>query len=810
MNQRNSHPCRAAAAGLVAGVIAVATAQADGGEPVITLDRIVVTAQKREQNLQDVPIVVTAVSGQLLQDTGVKDIKSLTLLTPGLTVTSTTSEAATTARIRGIGTVGDNPGLESSVGVVIDGVYRPRAGVGFGDLGEIERIEVLKGPQGTLFGKNVDAGVINVITKKPSDKFGITGAVTGGNYNDRGAAASITGPLAGNSVTGRLYMGFEKRDGFLDVGNGVGPSTHHEANDRNYYTTRGQLMFGWDKADLRLIGDYSKRVESCCAAVQTVSGPFVPAINGITAALTGGTKTGMASGTSLDPYERQAYANRLYRQDIRDMGFSAELNADIDALGDARLTSITAWRDWSMTGGADVDFTGLDIFYRPDDDSVKTGFKQLSEEIRLGGQFQAINWLVGAYYSDERLDYRDSIVAGSDLNLYLSTIVSASGATPVSVSSFNSVAQSGSKDAHHQKSTSYALFSNETWTITEGLDLILGARYTHEKKDLMSSFYEADGGAGCAGLFPPPAGLNATQQQIYFGYGCSTYFNPGFANLHTAQSRDENNLSGTAKLAYRPMDELMIYGSYARGYKAGGFNLERVVALVTPPIPTPVTDTHFGAETVNSFELGAKATLLDKTMLVDAAIFEQKYKDFQLNTFAGVSYSVTSINEVESKGVDVDLTWLTPLSGLSFRGGVTYANTSITDFGATAIALFASNRENDRLSFAPLWTGTMSGTYAVPLSSSLELRTNVGYKYSSSYNTGSNLDPHKNQGAYGLLNARIGLGSPTGSWMAEVWGQNLTNKGYYQVAIDGPLQSGQFDAFLGDPRTYGLTLRVKL
>src|SRR6202049_573485 len=159
------------------------------------LTEIIVTAQKREQNLQDVPISVISMSAQQLQDAGVTDIKNLTVLTPGLTVTSTTSENSTTARIRGIGTVGDNPGLESSVGVVIDGVYRPRNGVGFGNLGEIERIEVLEGPQGELFGKNNDAGVINIVTKRPSRTFGVTGEVTGGNFNDREISGSVTGAV---------------------------------------------------------------------------------------------------------------------------------------------------------------------------------------------------------------------------------------------------------------------------------------------------------------------------------------------------------------------------------------------------------------------------------------------------------------------------------------------------------------------------------------------------------------------------------------------------------------------------------------
>src|ERR1700719_1827595 len=160
---------------------------ADAPESGAELTQVVITAQKREQNLQDVPIAVIALSTQQLQDAGVTDLKNMTALTPGLTVTSTTSENSTTARIRGIGTVGDNVGLESSVGVVIDGVYRPRNGVGFGNLGEIERIEVLEGPQGELFGKNNDAGVINVVTKRPSSTFGVTGEITGGNFDDKEA-----------------------------------------------------------------------------------------------------------------------------------------------------------------------------------------------------------------------------------------------------------------------------------------------------------------------------------------------------------------------------------------------------------------------------------------------------------------------------------------------------------------------------------------------------------------------------------------------------------------------------------------------
>src|SRR5690606_23926594 len=227
-SMQSTHPQRnLLAAAVVAGLVALsqvpfAQAQdtqpgaADRDEPPATLATMVVTAQKREEALQDVPISVTVMDEQLLQDTGVRDIKDMQLLVPGLTVTSTQNEAITTARIRGIGTVGDNVGLESSVGVVIDGVYRPRNSVGFGDLGQLERIEVLKGPQGTVFGKNTSAGVINVLTRRPGYTQSAEAEVTAGNYGALGVAGSYNDAL-GDSAAFSVYAAKRKRDGWMDV-----------------------------------------------------------------------------------------------------------------------------------------------------------------------------------------------------------------------------------------------------------------------------------------------------------------------------------------------------------------------------------------------------------------------------------------------------------------------------------------------------------------------------------------------------------------------------------------------------------------
>ena len=818
----------------VSGVIAAGSSWAQtASQP--ALAEIIVTAQKRDQNIQDVPISVIALSAQQLKNAGVTDIKDMQVLTPGLTVTSTTNESSTTARIRGIGTVGDNPGLESSVGIVIDGVYRPRNGVGFGNLGEIEQIEVLEGPQGELFGKNNDAGVIVITTKRPSTTFGGTAEVTGGNFNDREASASVTGPV-GSISAARPYVGYQKRDGWMNVDTGAGPNTNNRANDRNMFTTRGQfLVTPSDDVDVLLIGDYSKRNEVCCIGVATILGPFAGIANAIASIPPLGGQVGATAIAAGGGY--QAYSNYPWGQQVRDMGVSAQLNWN---LGAAKLTSITAWRDNTVEAGNDTDYTAIDLLWQPDTKLNQTDFKQFSEELRLAGKAGPLNWLVGGFFANETLSSNQTLWAGKDLDLYVGGLAAAAGGAPnpFSVPPFGFPliptltgkppggtfvpGVAGYSDVFHQTSKSFALFSNETYTITNGLDLTGGFRYTHEKKDFTASYKDTDGGAGCGSLLASPGlvpiatnPLLINEYKFLVGYGCSVIFNPFFNNVTHDQSLSENNLSGTIKLSYRFNDQVMTYISFANGYKAGGFNLARVTNPAAANPLAPVLDTSFPKETVDSYELGIKTTLADNTLRIDAAVFDQKYKDFQLNTYTGILFVVSSIPHVDSKGAEFNVAWATPLSGLSLSGGVTYAFTNITEFGNSSY-LFAPNtadpflpRLNNRLSFAPLWSGVASAAYRAPITSSLEFRASVSEKYNSSYNTGSDLDPRKIQNSYGLLNGRIGLAAPDDKWAVEAWGANLADKYYYQVAFDAPYQFNQIDAFLGAPRTFGVTARVK-
>jgi outer membrane receptor protein involved in Fe transport len=708
--------------------------------------------------------------------------------------------------------------------MVIDGVYRPRNGVGFGNLGEIERIEVLEGPQGELFGKNNDAGVINVLTKRPSMTFGVTGEAAVGNYNDREFSASVTGPLSGMSA-GRLYVGYQRRDGFLAVDTGPGPNTNGRANDRDMVTMRGQyLLTPTNAISFLLIADYSKRNEACCQAVQTATGPFEGIINALASIpALGGRVGGIGAATAapLAPFDYQSYANQPITQRVRDMGVSGQFDWDLDV---ATLTSITAWRDNTLVAGNDVDYSAVDLLREPATEANQTDFKQFSEELRLAGRDGPLTWLAGGFFSSEILTPNTTIYAGNDFDLYIGAVGSAAvGVNPPNFLLVPSLTGklpagtfipgvSGEADSYRQTSKSYALFTNETYTLADGLDLTAGLRYTREKKTATANYADPDLGSGCGSLLASPGvGLlnpASPEYQFLLGYGCSTLFNPYYAKLSDTQSLTESKVSGTLKLSYRFNPDLMAYVSYANGYKAGGFNLARVTNPAAANPLLPVLDTSFPEETVDSYEIGVKSTLAQHTLRLNAAIFEQKYRDFQLNTYTGIQFVVSSLPRVSSKGAEVDVDWASPLRGLSFAGGLTYALTNIDEFGA-ALPLFSTSRLNDRLSFAPLWSGVLSATYATPLSAALMFRASVSEKYSSSYNTGSDLNPEKLQGGYGLVNARLGIGSTDDHWALELWGQNVADKGYYQVAFDAPFQYHQIDAFVGDPRTFGLTVRTK-
>jgi iron complex outermembrane receptor protein len=865
---------------VVFGLAGVATAQDQDGPT--TVDDIIVTAQKREQSLQDVPIVVTTLSQELLAGAGVQDIKDLQILTPGMTVTSTQSEASTTVRIRGAGTVGDNPGLESSVGIVIDGVYRSRNSVGFGDLGELSRIEVLKGPQGTLFGKNTSAGVINIITERPSFDPAFEAEITGGNYGAIGGAISATGPLS-EQVAGRLFVAHRERDGFYDVNTGDGPNTKTDDGTQDYWTARGQLLIlPSDEVSVRLIADYTKRDEYCCVAVQTRVGPTQAFIAALTAP-NGPGQTPPVAGFGTVPYSRLAYSNRETPQRMEDKGLSAEATIDLPSIA-ATLTSQTSWRDWSFQQGMDLDYTGADILYRANDGSNGYSVGNLTQEFRLAGTKGKLDWLVGVFATKEDIARDDSYVYGSDYNAFASLLLTASvpaalggpsatrlgcftnptgflvntaplgpvpagtalcaaGLVPPSTTAPGFTAGKAYQDHYSQKSESVALFTNNTFHVTEAFDVNLGLRYTYDSKRL-SGLQDNLGsnGAACGGALanqnpanrvvsPIPGTANIATPAAALGLLCLPWSNPLYDNRLIQEKFDDTDLSGTIKASYRFNPSIMAYASYARGYKGAGYNMDRVQTGVTPD-----PSLFFKAETVDSYEAGVKTTLFNRTMLFNVTYFDQKFENFQLNTFLGTAFVVESIPELRSKGVDADIVWFTPIHGLTFQGGLTYTDAKYGNFTAGDLSnpgRFAqlSLLPGARASFAPEWSATGAVSFDRSLGGGLRGGFNLSAKYSTEYNTGSDLLPYKHQDDFTVVNGRISIGSENENWTLDLWAQNLLDEEYTQVGFAAPLQGTAFantttpqangtfysgatdtatyNAYLGAPRTYGLTLRVK-
>jgi iron complex outermembrane recepter protein len=842
------------------------------------LDDIIVTATKRATPLQDVPIAVTAITAATMKNSGITDIRELTSVTPSLMLTSTASEAAgTTARIRGIGTVGDNQGLESSVAVFIDGVYRSRNNVGLTELGEVERIEVLRGPQGTLFGRNASAGLINVITKGPSDVFGGYAEATYGNYNFMRLAAGITGGLGGG-LAARLDGNFSKRDGFFK--DAIDPAKDY--NDRNRWMLRGQLGYDNEALKVRFIADYSKRREVCCAAATIVRGPTAGIIERL-----GGRLPSGGSPAGSDPYDRIAAVTpgRDYQQDVDEWGLSGEINYDLDGI---KLTSITAYRDWKANRSADSDYTSADLLYR-DKNGLFSQFKTFSQEFRANGTFwdDKLDVLFGAYYANEKLATRDSFKYGADFQSYANTVVgssipgflgfnnlkastqpllraalvgagqsvavanaTATALTPlVSPLIQNAPIANGSGevlDAFNQTSNNWALFTHNTFTITDGLKLTVGARYTQEKKSLSANL--ASDSSACAAILNSinainasalPAGAKAAGAGVLNSIkALPCVFNPALDGA-VASERKESQWSGTAVLSYK-FGGVLGYASYSRGYKAGGFNLDRSglngalnsfgSAVVTDPVARGAL-LQFEPEKVNAYELGAK--FANRIFTLNAALFYQDFKGFQLNSFDGLAFTVANLSKVTSKGGELDIV-VQPVTGLTGTLGLAIADTRYGDLVGPAFtqpaagppASVANGGPNARLvkarlSNAPLYSISGSLGYRAPVTESLVAGIYADFRYQSDVNTGSDLDPEKIQDGGIVVNSRISLGAENSLWSLELWARNLFNRNYTQIAFDAPAQGSgtranpfaantqTFNAFLAEPRTFGVTARYK-
>ncbi len=793
---------RVAIAFLFALPLALTAQEPTAGPRVV--EEILVTATKRTESIQDVPIAVAAYDGETLRRAGVRDIRELQILSPSLVLTSSQAETAgTVARIRGVGTTGDNLGLESSVAVFVDGVYRNRNNVALTDLGNVERIEVLRGPQGTLFGKNASAGLIHIITEGPDlEEFNGYAEASIGDQGQSLLAAGLNTPFAQDRFGFRIDGSWRQRDGFIDDLN-----TGEDYNDRDRWLLRAQLagQIG-DNLNLRLIADVSNREETCCAAVTDIAGPTAAIINAITPP--GPTEPGVV--VPAQPFARQTTSNpeRGYTQDVDESGASLEINWDA-AIG--TLTSITAYREWESDRSQDIDFTNADILYRAPG-TYSNDFDTFTQELRLAGESGAFEWLVGFYYVDETLEFNDAIRIGRDYLTYANIVIALGGEMPLPPG----ILMDGmgvQSDAWTQDTESWALFTQNTWNATDRLRFTLGLRYTEEDKE-MSAFLTADNPACLAiavGAIVPTGPLVPT-------FACLPLINPlvdnsfrfGDPSVPYLGERSDDEFTGLLSVAYDLSDDWMGYISVSSGFKAGGFNLDRG-GLDNPllGLVPDASDLEFEAETVTSAELGAKGTMLNDRVRLNIAAWYSEFDDYQLNTFTGTNFVVTNLEEATTQGVELEgQAYVT--DSLSFQGGVSYTDARYGDNVSDATLA------GRRMTHAPYWIVVAAGTYERPISSKLMGFIRLDYRFNSDMNTGADLDVEKIQRSFAVWNGRIGIGAQDNRWVFELWGRNMFDRDYRQVAFDAPLQGSgtgptstqTFNAFLGDPSTWGATLRV--
>jgi outer membrane receptor protein involved in Fe transport len=442
--------------------------------------------------------------------------------------------------------------------------------------------------------------------------------------------------------------------------------------------------------------------------------------------------------------------------------------------------------------------------------------------VRLTGMTGNLDWLVGGIISHEDLRLNDAIRFGADWEIYLG-LAASGGTNPFFISqTLNAIAgaplfapgqalPAGSgvnQDVYNQTGRSWALFTHNTYQLTDQLAITGGLRYTNETKDVFATF-STNPTPGCAFLEAvfgpnPAAGAAGTPVAGLVPLVCLPYARTGLDAHGYDRERTDEELSGTLRVTYDVNDNMMLYAGFSRGFKAGGFNLDR--EFNGPVVAGSYTnsDSSFLPELIDSYEIGFKSQLFGNVLQLNANAFYQEVTDFQLNTFTGLAFVVQNIPEIESRGVEIDFSWATPIDGLDISGGYAYVN---AEYGSAAGT--PANLAGRTISLSPEHFVTGQAIYTRPVADTLLFLAALDARWVSEYNTGSDLAAGKEQPAFTLVNGRLGLGALDGRWNVELWGRNLTDETYVQVAFDQFAQTGTFGGFLGAPRTWGVTLRTE-
>ena len=730
------------------------------------LDEVVVSARKRTENARDVPISMSVRDGEALARRNTFRAQEILRSMPNVS-TEIQQPRQTSIVIRGLGKNPANDGLEASVGIFLDGVYLGRSGMVVTDLIDVERIEVLRGPQGTLFGKNTTAGAMNISTRPPGEEFETWAQVSVGSHDFLQLSAAVNAPLVQDKLAFRLSAFNTDRTGFVFDDT---RSEHLGESDRQ--GARAQLL--WtpaDRASVRFIADYNSQDED--GPGYLLVDPGVVMADGSIRPNNFLDRSARAGYTPvIEPSARRTDSEAPQRITAEQAGFSAQ--ADV-GLGKLLLTSISAWRKWNFRPQNDGDYTSLviqPVFGNP------ARQHQFSQELRLSSATDTgFDFMTGVYYFTQQIESAQQVGYGADAADFMTP-----GLTPLALDGFTVLTNSDATTESH------AVFAQGTWRPSEPWELTAGARWTSEHR-------EADISRDSMGGAALPAGSTAAlAARSRLG---------GAVGRHV--ETDEEFVSGLLSARYRLTQNMMAYASASRGAKSGGIN----VAIIAPGV-----DPTLRPETANALEVGWKSQWPTHGLQWNLAAFWMDVDDYQatfrdraLNTFY-----LTNAGSIRSRGVESEVLYR-PVHGLDLSLAAGWQDARYAAFTSAPCPLETVNPTvcdftGERVVGSPPWTATIGARYEFSLGPS-GYRAFADFEYTHTAAHKLDLSNYTRMDSYGLTNLQLGIEGGEDRWRAWLWGRNLGNTDYYTtLATAGPFGSGAVVGLLADPRTYGISVRA--
>jgi iron complex outermembrane receptor protein len=746
---------------------------------------IVVTAQKREQNIQDVGIAITALGAEQLQRAGISDSDALAAMVPNLQITNFGSQGIAIFTIRGVNQNDFSDQNEAPNAMYVDGAYRSFIGAAGFTMFDVDRVEVLRGPQGTLFGRNATGGLVHVISKKPTRHFEAQGELQVGENNLMELRGAVSGPLS-SAVQARLSLATKHSDGYIV--NGLGGKQGGAEN----YSGRLQLQFAPEDSasSLLLIGHYSKddveatTVYDSKRAIIDFTDParriIAPADNaayvafcnavfdGLTPAPLTVTSTSNCAGWE-DPDPSNPYVTEFDNPGISNReiyGFTATGTLALTDTID--LVSITDYLGLKRTVTVDADGTGFRMFNFYSD----ANSEQFSQELRVQGSGGALEWVAGLYY----LTIDHSILTGIDALTDANTLANANPDTLFPFLTANAV---------EQKTKSYALFGQVEAELSPQFSVIAGGRWSHDKKRI-----EID--TSCTNDFLPFAcGLIAPPGSVQ-GDGFTS------ANSGGLNRQSKGDWTGKLELDYRPSDDVMLYASVTRGQKSGGFNASAIAGISAATTP-------YRPEVLTNYEIGFKSTIFNGTTRFNASAFHYDYKNYQAYTLTGLTPTIFN-TDARVKGVEVEL-MSNPMRGLTIGGSIAYLDAIAHDVPSNLLGT-GVDLGDQRMPQSPEWSGSGLVRYGFDLGNGeLSFQADARYNSKRFFNTVNH--PALSDEEDFVVNGRIAYILGEGDWEFAVWGKNLTNATVHASGFDLAGTNGSTPMVLGPPRWFGASIRFR-